>query len=90
MNNMATENNSKYKDDYEEDYSSESAQEKINKILDFFNETGLEFEDYDPSHLEGLRLSDAIPEKKSYQNFIEQLIPGQRDTAKWLDVMKEI
>lgn len=53
--------------------------EKLNKLLKFFAEHGIDYGRFDPSN------------KKAYPNYDQFMhIPGQRDTKKWLETVKTL
>src|SRR6185436_4792826 len=67
---------------------------KIDKLLNFFNETGIRYGDFDidpeQDPLKGLRRTDTY-NKKAYPNTDYYVhIPGQHNTEKWLQAVKEV
>ena len=72
-----------------------SINDKVNSLLKFFDETGIRYNDFDidadPDLLKGLYRRDIAPDKKAYPNVDYYInIPGQRDTQKWLQAVKDI
>lgn len=75
----------------EELLSDPSIKNKINHLLKFFDETGIKYDKFDPDLLKDLSLTSVIEKKKAYPNVDYYMhVPGQRDTQKWLDTVKNI
>lgn len=71
---------------------------KIENLMKFFKETGIKYDDFDidpeEDPLKGLRRSDTYyksKDKKAYPNIDYYMyIPGQHNTDKWLQTVREI
>lgn len=60
---------------------------KIENLLNFFNETGLDYEKYNPDEIPKLDFN----KKKAYPNYEQYIhVPGQHDTKKWLQAVKDV
>lgn len=75
-----------------EDISDPVVQQKVDSLLDFFKETGIPYEKFDPDFLKGTNLHEIEESsKKAYPNMdYFMYVPGQHDTQKWLHAVKEI
>jgi hypothetical protein len=60
---------------------------KIEKLLNFFNETGMDYEKYNPDEIPKLNFNkkDAYPNNDYYM-----YVPGQHNTQKWLQAVKDV
>ena len=60
---------------------------KIEKLMQFFNETGIKYDKYNPDDIPKLNLDkkEAYPNYEHYMN-----VPGQHDTQKWLQAVKAV
>lgn len=60
---------------------------KLKNLMKFFDENGIEYDKFDPESIPKLDLS----KRKAYPNQdIYMYIPGQHDTSKWLQAVREI
>jgi len=66
---------------------SSELESKIENLLKFFNETGINYEKYNPEDIPKLDFNkkDAYP---NYQQYMH--VPGQHDTKKWLQAVKDV
>jgi hypothetical protein len=64
-----------------------SLEQKVENLLKFFNETGIAYDKVEPVGTwdEGLDLKKAYPNYDQYMH-----VPGQHDTQKWLQAVKDI
>lgn len=63
-------------------------EEKIEKLLKFFNETGIGYDKYDPDSIPKLKTDFG---KKAYPNFDQYMyIPSPYDIHKWLTAIKDV
>ncbi len=81
-----------YKDLVEQTLSQDEAiPEKIDKLLRFFEETGLPYEKINSDHLKGTTLHEIEQSaKRAYPNDQFQNIPGAHNISKWIQAVKEI
>lgn len=72
---------------YEELEITPAIQQKIEKMMKFFDDAGIDYSKFDPENVERLDFSkkDAYPNYEAYFH-----IPGQHNTKKWLDAVREI
>ena len=80
-------------DDLVRPYSDEELEEassmkdRIEKLMKFFDEVGIDYGKFDPNSVPRLDLD----KKKAYPNFEHyQHVPGQHDTQKWLEAVRSI
>ncbi len=65
----------------------EVPEEKIKKLIEFFEEHGINYDKFDPNNIPKLVLN----EKSAYPNNDQYMyVPGQRDTQKWLAAINDI
>jgi hypothetical protein len=58
-------------------------EEKINKLIEFFGQSGIQYNKFKPEKLK--------ENKKAYPNYDQYMyIPGQHNIAKWMDAVKKI
>lgn len=66
---------------------SSKLQDKIEKLMHFFDEAGIDYSKFNPEEIPKLDLS----QRKAYPNFDQYMyIPGQHNTQKWLSAVREI
>jgi hypothetical protein len=66
-------------------------QAKIDKLIKFFEGTAIKYDKYDPDFLKGTSLSEIEEKsKQAYPNIDYMHVPGQHDTHKWLQAIKDI
>jgi hypothetical protein len=64
---------------------------KIQKLLDFFGKIKNPYGGFDSEFLDGTGRGDIVGDKKAYPNNEQYShIPGARDTAKWLQTVREV
>jgi len=65
-------------------------EEKIEALIRFFDETGIDYEKFNRESVPKLQI-DFAPKKKAYPNNETYVyIPGQHDVQKWLQAVREI
>ncbi len=67
---------------------SDEMQEKVNKLMEWLDRNGIEYDKYNPADIPKLDLGkkkDAYPNIDHYMH-----IPGQHDTEKWLQAISDI
>lgn len=85
MSDVKLDNLSQYSDE-ELDLTPEM-QNKLNKLMEFFDNYGISYDKYDPDSITKLDFS----KKKAYPNNDHYThIPGQHDLSKWLNAIKTI
>lgn len=66
-------------------------QRKIDDLLKFFEGTSIKYDKYDPDFLKGTSLSEiGESAKQAYPNVDYMHVPGQHNTQKWLQAVKDI
>src|ERR1700676_3732290 len=75
------------KQPYEEIEVSPELEDKINKLMQFFDHHGIDYSKFDPESIPKLILDKkrAYPNNDSYM-----YIPGQHNTQKWLEAVREV
>jgi hypothetical protein len=64
-----------------------SLEEKIEKLMQFFDQSGIEYHKFNKDHIPQLDLD----KKKAYPNYDQYMyIPGQHDTHRWLEAVKTV
>lgn len=60
-------------------------QSKVDELIKFFDDYGINYDNFDPEMLAKIDNKKAYPNYDQYQN-----VPGQHDTQKWLDAVKTV
>lgn len=69
----------------DEELSDPSIDEKIQKLMKFFDESGIKYDKFEPE------IRTILDKKKAYPNYEQFMyVPGQHNTQKWLMAVKEI
>lgn len=69
----------------DEEISNPVLEDKLQKLIDFFDQYGIDYSKFKPEHL------SFITGKVAYPNYDQYIfIPGQHDTKKWLLALKDI
>src|SRR5574338_311479 len=73
--------------DEELDTSSDDVKAKLEKLMKFFDESGIDYDKFDPESIPKLDFGKrrAYPNNEAYM-----YIPGQHDTNKWLQAISDI
>lgn len=73
--------------DEELDVSSDDIKAKLEKLMKFFDESGIDYDKFDPDSIPKLDFS----KRMAYpNNDVYMYIPGQHDTNKWLQAISDI
>lgn len=72
---------------YDVEDNSEELEERVKKLLKFFNETGINYDKFDPDSIPKLELN----KRKAYPNNDQYMyIPGQHDIQKWMQAVRDV
>ena len=71
--------------DEKKELSPQELEEKIKKLVEFFDYYGIDYSKFKPEFI------DFLESKKAYPNYDQYIyIPGQHDMKKWLMSVKDI
>src|SRR5574338_968274 len=73
--------------DEELDTSSDDVKAKLEKLMKFFDESGIDYDKFDPESIPKL---DFGKRRAYHNNEAYMYIPGQHDTNKWLQAISDI
>lgn len=70
---------------YEDFELSPALEDKIEKLMKFFDASGISYDKFDPASLPSIDFKKGYPNDNQFQN-----VPGQRDLNKWINTVKSI